>query len=173
MIGLQEGLQILQIVIGSILAWLNFVIVDILMGLPEAPGVKGAEAIGRSVERRGGDISGGYFMGNIVCSPDASAGTLLASSGYYCLGGPEGGLVAALAVYLGNRLCADPGYAGTLGSLTATVLVTLYDKVLGMDPINFVAGMVIAITTIHGIDHPRASRLIGDIARRMGRGAEK
>ncbi len=161
---------VVEIATGLALAWLNFVTVDILMGLPEAPGVKGAGAIGRAVERRGGDLAGGYFMGNIVCSPDASAGTLLASAGYWCLGGPHGGLLAALAVYLGNRLCADPGYAGTLGALSATALVTLYDRVLGFDPINFVAGMVLAITTIHGIDHPIASRIIGDMARRLGRG---
>jgi len=162
--------QALEIATGAVLAWLNFVVVDILMGLPEAPGVKGAEAIGRSVERRGGDIAGGYFMGNIVCSPDASAGTLLAAAGYWCLGGPQGGLLAALTVYVGNRLCADPGYAGTIGALAATALVTVYHRVLGFDPINFVAGMVLAITTIHGIDHPTASRIIGDIARRLGRG---
>ncbi len=151
------------------MAWLNFVLIDILMGLPEGPGVEGARAIAESVEERGGDISGGYFMGNIVCSPDASAGTLLASVGYVCMGVP-GGILAALGVYIGNRLCADPGYAGTTGSLTATVLVTLYDKVLGMDPTCFVAGMVIAITTLHGLDHPRASRLLGDMARRLNRG---
>ena len=70
------------------------------------------------------DLSGGFFQGNILCSPDASAGTLLASIGVYILG-VQGGLIAALLVFIGNRLCADNGYAGVVGSLTMTAIVRL------------------------------------------------
>ena len=75
-------------------------------GLPEQPGVKGARIIGENVEKRGGDIAGGFFQGNIVCSPDASAGTLIASIGYLLLGIP-GGIIAALFVFIGNQHLAE------------------------------------------------------------------
>ena len=77
--------EVIGIIIAAILCWLNFVIVDTFFGLPEQPGVKGAEIVGRDVSKRGGDIAGGFFQGNILCSPDASAGTLLASIGYLVL----------------------------------------------------------------------------------------
>ncbi len=160
--------EIIAIAIAAFISWINFVLIDTWMGLPEAPGVRGAEVIGRSVKERGGDLSGGFFQGNIVCSPDASAGTLLASAGCYCIGVPEGGLIAALFVYFGNRLCADPGYAGTTGALSITCIITAASFV-GLNPEHFVVGMVIAITTIQGIHHPRASILIGKIAKKMGR----
>ena len=115
--------EIIAIIIAAVLSWLNFVLIDTWMGLPEKPGVKGADVIGRSVLKRGGDLAGGFFQGNIVCSPDASAGTLLASAACYTIGTPEGGLIAALLVYIGNRLCADPGYAGTIGALTITAII--------------------------------------------------
>ncbi len=81
--------EILGIVIAAVISWLNFVLIDTWMGLPEAPGVKGADVIGRSIQARGGDLAGGFFQGNIVCSPDASAGTLLASIACYAIGTPE------------------------------------------------------------------------------------
>jgi energy-converting hydrogenase A subunit B len=160
--------EIIAISIGAVLSWINFVFIDIWMGLPEAPGVRGAKAIGKSIENRGGDLGGGYFSGNIVCSPDASAGTLLASCGYYAFGSPEGGVIAALFVYFGNRICADQGYAGTTGALTATVLIwaTSY---IGLAPQNFILGMVIAALTIQGLYHPLSSKLIGKMARTMNR----
>lgn len=163
--------ELLGVVIAAAISWLNFVIIDTWMGLPEAPGVKGAEFIGRSVQKRGGDLAGGFFQGNIVCSPDASAGTLLGAVGCYLIGIPEGGFIAALLVYIGNRLCADPGYAGTTGALSITVIIFLC-SFIGITPAMFVVGMVIAITTIQGIHHPAASRLLGKIAEKMGRHTE-
>ena len=115
--------ELLGVALAAIITWLNFVLIDTWMGLPEAPGVKGADVIGRDVKKRGGDLAGGFFQGNIVCSPDASAGTLLGAVGCYLIGIPEGGFIAALLVFIGNRLCADPGYAGTTGALTITVII--------------------------------------------------
>lgn len=160
--------EIIAILIATVLAWLNFVLIDIWMGLPEAPGVRGAKAIGKSIEKRGGDLGGGYFSGNIVCSPDASAGTLLASCGYYGFGGPEGGLIAALFVYFGNRMCADPGYAGTTGALSITFIIWIVSH-FGITPNYFIVGMVIAILTIQGLYHPLSSKLIAKMARKMNR----
>ena len=160
--------ELLGVAIAAVICWLNFILIDTWLGLPEGPGVKGAEFIGRDVQKRGGDLAGGFFQGNILCSPDASAGTLLASIGCYLIGIPEGGLIAALLVYIGNRLCADPGYAGTTGALSITIIIAL-SSFIGLTPIMFIVGMVIAITTIQGIHHPSASRLIGKIATKMGR----
>lgn len=160
--------EILAIFIAAVLSWFNFVLIDTWMGLPEKPGVKGADVIGRAIKSRGGDLAGGFFQGNIVCSPDASAGTLLASAACYTIGTPEGGLVAATLVFFGNRLCADPGYAGTTGALTITVIIYLA-SFIGIGPEYFVVGMVLAIVTIQGLHHPLASRLFGRIAKKMGR----
>ena len=161
--------EVIVIIIAAILCWLNFVIVDTYFGLPEQPGVKGARIIGENVEKRGGDIAGGFFQGNIVCSPDASAGTLMASIGYLLLGIP-GGIIAAFFVFIGNRLCADPGYAGTVGSLTATLIIFVC-SFLGFTPEMFIVGMVIAILTVQGIDHKRASIVLGKIAEKFNRHA--
>ncbi|OPY24621.1 MAG: hypothetical protein A4E26_00190 [Methanobacterium sp. PtaU1.Bin097] len=163
--------EVIGIIIAAVISWLNFVLIDTWMGLPEAPGVKGAEVIGRNIKKRGGDLAGGFFQGNIVCSPDASAGTLLASIGCYLIGTPEGGLIAAVLVFFGNRLCADPGYAGTTGALTITILIAL-TSYIGLTPIMFIAGMMIAILTIQGLYHPASSKLLGKIAQRMGRYTE-
>lgn len=160
--------ELLGIAIAAVISWLNFVLIDTWMGLPETPGVRGAEVIGRSVKKRGGDLAGGFFQGNIVCSPDASAGTLLASIACFTIGTPEGGLVAAVLVYFGNRLCADPGYAGTTGALSITLIITL-TSFIGLKPEYFIVGMVLAILTIQGIYHPGASRLLGKLAKKMGR----
>ncbi len=159
--------EILGIIFAAIIAWLNFVLIDTYLGLPEAPGVKGADIVGHEIKKRGGDLAGGFFQGNILCSPDASAGTLLASIGYMLIG-IEGGLIAAFFVYIGNRLCADPGYAGTTGALTTIVLIYL-TSFIGLTPEMFVVGMVIAITTIQGLHHPSSSKLIGRIAKSFNR----
>lgn len=161
--------EVIGIIIAAILCWLNFVIVDTYFGLPEQPGVKGARIIGENVEKRGGDIAGGFFQGNIVCSPDASAGTLIASIGYMLLG-ILGGIIAAFFVFMGNRLCADPGYAGTVGSLTATLIIFVC-SFIGFTPEMFIVGMVIAILTVQGIDHKRASVVLGKIAEKFNRHA--
>lgn len=160
--------ELLGVALAAIITWLNFVLIDTWMGLPEAPGVKGADVIGRDVKKRGGDLAGGFFQGNIVCSPDASAGTLLGAVGCYLIGIPEGGFIAALLVFIGNRLCADPGYAGTTGALTITFIIAAC-SVIGLTPAMFMVGMIIAITTIQGVHHPLASRLLGAIAKKMGR----
>ncbi|WP_458453401.1 hypothetical protein [Methanobrevibacter sp.] len=163
--------EVIGIIIAAILCWLNFVIVDTYFGLPEQPGVRGASIIGKDVEKRGGDIAGGYFQGNVLCSPDASAGTLLASIGYLVLGIP-GGIIAAFLVFIGNRLCADPGYAGTCGSLTATMIIFL-TSFIGLTPEMFIVGMVISILTIMGIDQTRASIVLGKIAEKFNRHARE
>ena len=163
--------EIIGIIIATIICWLNFVIVDTYFGLPEQPGVKGARIVGESIKKRNGDIAGGFFQGNILCSPDASAGTLLASVGYLVLGIP-GGIIAAFLVLIGNRLCADPGYAGTVGSLTATMLIFIFSFV-GLTPEMFIVGMVIAILTIQGIDQVRASIILGKIAEKFNRHAKE
>lgn len=155
------------IVIAAILAWLNFVFIDVALGLPERPGVRGAKAIATSIEDYGGDINGGYMMGNIVCSPDASAGTLLASSCFCAFGSWMGGVFAAAVVLLGNRICSDPGYAGTTGALTITGIITA-GSLVGLAPKHFIVGMIIAIATIQAIHHRYSSRLISKIATKMG-----
>jgi len=109
------------------------------------------------VERGGGTLNGGYMLGNIVSSPDASAGTLLASCAVYAAGIP-GGLFMALLVYIGNRICYDPGYAGTTGCVTATFIVYGFTQ-MGFLATDFIAGMVIAILTIQGVSHVHASWL--------------
>lgn len=109
--------------------------------------------------------------GNILCSPDASAGTLMASIGYLLLGIP-GGIIAAFLVFIGNRLCADPGYAGTVGCLTATIIIFIFSFV-GLTPEMFIVGMVIAILTVQGIDQVRASIILGKIAQKLNRHAEE
>jgi len=163
--------EVLGVILAAIICWLNFVIVDTYFGLPEQPGVKGARIIGESIKKRNGDIAGGFFQGNILCSPDASAGTLLASVGYLVLGIP-GGIIAAFFVLIGNRLCADPGYAGTVGSLTATLLIFIFSFV-GLTPEMFIVGMVIAILTVQGIDQVRASIILGKVAEKFNRHAKE
>ncbi len=163
--------MIIGIIIAAILCWFNFVIIDTYFGLPEQAGVKGAENIGEEIKKRDGDIAGGFFQGNIVCSPDASAGTLMASIGYMIMGIP-GGLFAAFIIFIGNRLCADPGYAGTVGSITITVILYL-TSFIGLTPEMFVAGMVIAILTIQGVDQVGASKLLGKIAVKFNRHAKE
>ena len=163
--------EVIGIVIAAILCWLNFVIVDTYFGLPEQPGVRGASIVGKDIEKRGGDIAGGFFQGNVLCSPDASAGTLLAAIGYLLVGIP-GGIIAAFFVFIGNRLCADPGYAGTVGSLTATAIIFV-TSFIGLTPEMFIVGMVIAILTIMGIDQAKASIVLGKIAKKFNRHARE
>lgn len=159
--------DIIFLTIAAVLGWLNFMIIDILLGLPERPGVRGAKTIATSIKEYGGEINGGYMMGNIVCSPDASAGTLLASCCFYAFGSWTGGVFAAAIVLLGNRICSDPGYAGTTGALTITGIIYIAN-LYGLTPDFFIVGMVIAITTIQAIHHRYSSRLISKIASRIG-----
>jgi energy-converting hydrogenase A subunit B len=62
-------------------------------------------------------------------------------------------------VYIGNRICYDPGYAGTTGCITATLIVYGATQI-GFAASDFIAGMVIAILTIQGLSSVHASRLI-------------
>ncbi len=154
-------LTLAHILVAAAVCWLNFIIVDMFFNLPGKGGVVGASAIARHIEAGGGSLPGGTMMGNIVSSPDASAGTLLAACGVYIAGIP-GGLLAALLVFIGNRICHDRGYAGTTGCITATVLVFIF-SLAGFSPAEFIAGMVIAILSIQGISHVHASRLLSRI----------
>jgi energy-converting hydrogenase A subunit B len=154
-------LESLHILIAAMVSWVNFVTIDVFFKLPEKGGVSGATEIGRHIEEGGGALHGGYMMGNIVSSPDASAGTLLASCGVYAAGIP-GGLLAALLVYIGNRICHDPGYAGTAGCITATFIVYGF-TLIGFSAAEFIVGMVIAILTIQGISHVHASHLLSTL----------
>ncbi|HIP17246.1 MAG TPA: hypothetical protein EYG76_02950 [Methanothermococcus okinawensis] len=159
-----EVIELIKLISASIICWINFVIVDIYFGLPKKPGVSGAEVIGNKIEKIGGNINGGYFMGNIVCSPDASAGTLMASIFYYVMG-LKGGLIASMLIFIGNRLCNDPGYAGTIGAITATILLYAFSGII--EPKYFIGGMVIAIFTIQGLYHIGASKLLGNLAKKL------
>jgi energy-converting hydrogenase A subunit B len=149
---------VLNIIIAVLLCWILFITIDIIFRLPEKGGVSGANAIGTTIAADKGSLHGGFMMGNIVCSPDASAGTLLAACGVFVAGIP-GGLIAAVLVYIGNRICHDPGYAGTTGALCATFMVAGFGFI-GIPADAFIAGMVIAILTIQGISHPYASHLL-------------
>jgi len=148
-----------RIVVAAVIAWILFLSLDIFWRLPQKGGVSGADAIGEAISCRGGDRHGGWMMGNIVCSPDASAGTLLAACGVFVAGIP-GGIAAAVLVYTGNRICHDKGYAGTSGALIATIIIAGFMQI-GFFASDFIAGMVLAILTIQGISHIHASRLIG------------
>jgi energy-converting hydrogenase A subunit B len=152
-----------QIVLAAAITWILFVSLDIFWRLPEKGSVSGADAIGSAISRRGGDQHGGWMMGNIVSSPDASAGTLLAACGIFVAGIP-GGIAAAALVYVGNKICHDSGYAGTSGALIATFVIAGCMQI-GFPASDFIAGMVLAILTIQGISHAHASRLIGYIWR--------
>lgn len=156
--------EIAQIIIAFAVSFILYVTIDVLAGLPKEGGVCGAAAIGEAVEKSGGDIRGGYMLGNIVCSPDASAGTLLAACGV-CLFGLWGGLIAAVFVYIGNRICSDKGYAGTAGALVATAVIWGLANAGLIAPQSFIAGMVLAILVIQGISHKYASRLLGKLWR--------
>lgn len=149
----------IRILFAAAICWLNFMTIDLFFRLPRRGGVSGATAIAKAVEKGGGRIHGGFMMGNIVSSPDASAGTLLASCGVYCAGLP-GGLFAAVLVYIGNRICYDPGYAGTTGCMTATFIVYGFVQSGLFAASDFIAGMVIAILTIQGISSVYASKLV-------------
>lgn len=152
----------IRILIAALICWFNFMIIDLVFGLPQRGGVSGATAIAEEIEKGGGNLNGGYMMGNIVSSPDASAGTLLAGCGVYCAGLP-GGLFAALLVYIGNRICHDPGYAGTTGCLTATFIVYGAVQAGWFAASDFIAGMVIAILTLQGLSSFYASRFIAKL----------
>ncbi len=151
--------ELIHILAATIISWVLFVTVDILFQLPRAGGVSGASAIAKDIQETGGSLHGGYMMGNIVCSPDASAGTLLAACGLFVAGIP-GGLAAAVLVFIGNRICHDPGYAGTTGAVLATFVIYGFLQA-GFAASDFIAGTVLAILTIQGLSHVHASAVLG------------
>lgn len=142
-----------------------FTALDIFWKLPGSGGVSGADAISREIVAAGGDKNGGWMIGNIVCSPDASAGTLLAACGYWICGIP-GGVAAAVLVFIGARICADKGWTGTSGALVATVIIWALTTIAGFPTEAFIAGMVIAILLVQGISYRHASRILGSLWRK-------
>ena len=62
-----------RILVAAALCWINFVAIDVFFRLPESGGVCGATAIAQEVEKGGGNLHGGYMLGNIVSSPDYSS----------------------------------------------------------------------------------------------------
>ena len=80
--------------------------------------------------------------------------------------------MAAFLVFIGNRLCADPGYAGTTGCLTATAIIFL-TSFIGLTPEMFIVGMVISIFTIMGISQVKISVVLGKIAEKFNRHARE
>ncbi len=158
--------ELAYIAAAAVITLILFVSLDILWKLPKNGGVSGADAVAREIEAAGGDKHGGWMMGNIVTSPDASAGTLLAACGYWIWGVP-GGITAAVLVFIGARICADKGYAGTSGAVLATAVIWVCHTYAGFPPETFIAGMVIAILLVQGISPTRASRILGSLWRKI------
>lgn len=158
--------QLPYIALATIICLVLFTALDFFWKLPKNPGVSGADAVGKEIEKTGGDINGGFMIGNIITSPDASAGTLLAACGYF-VWGIGGALIAAVLVFIGARICADKGYAGTSGALLATLVIWLLTTFAGFKPEVFIAGMVIAIFLVEGISAKHTTKLIGKIWRKF------
>ncbi|MDR3101766.1 MAG: hypothetical protein LBU24_00790 [Methanocalculaceae archaeon] len=164
--------ELAYITIAAAITLTLFVVLDIIWKLPKEGGVSGADVISREIAAAGGDRHGGWMMGNIVTSPDASAGTLLAACGYYigdhvCSIGILGGAAAAVLVFTGARICADKGYVGTSGTFAATAVIWALATFANFPPASFIAGMVIAILIVQGSSHILASRAIGNLWRKV------
>lgn len=157
--------QLPYIAAATLITLILFVSIDFFWKLPKAGGVSGADAIGKDIEKTGGDINGGWMIGNIITSPDASAGTLLAACGFYIYG-IIGALAAAVLVFIGARICADKGFAGTSGAVIAALVIWACTSFLGFPPETFIAGTVLAILLLEGFSMKHTSRLIGKIWRR-------
>lgn len=154
--------QLPHIAAATAICLVLFISVDMLWKLPKAAGVSGADAIGKEIHKSGGNLHGGFMIGNIVTSPDASAGLLLASCGYFVYG-VIGAVVAAVLVFIGARICADKGYAGLTGAILGTVVIWSFAKYLGFAPEVFIAGTVIAILLVEGISLTISSKVLGKI----------
>ncbi|MDE2522432.1 MAG: hypothetical protein O0X93_04610 [Methanocorpusculum sp.] len=159
-------LELAYITAAAVISLILFIALDIFWKLPKEGGVSGADAISREIVAAGGDKNGGWMLGNIICSPDASAGTLLAACGYWICGIP-GGIAAAVLVFIGARICADKGWAGTSGALAATIIIWALSTFAGFPPEAFIAGMIIAILLVQGISPLHASRALGSIWRKI------
>lgn len=139
-----------------------FVGIDIFWKLPRKGGVSGAEAIGNQIQESGGNLHGGYMIGNIVTSPDASAGLLLAACGFFIYG-VLGAAAAAVLVFIGARICADKGFAGLSGALVGTAVIWAFTTFLGFAPEVFIAGTVLAILIVEGLSLRISTRIIGKL----------
>ncbi|MDE2518086.1 MAG: hypothetical protein O0W93_01520 [Methanocorpusculum sp.] len=159
-------LELAYITAAAVISLILFIALDIFWKLPKEGGVSGADAISREIVAAGGDKNGGWMLGNIICSPDASAATLLAACGYWICGIP-GGIAAAVLVFIGARICADKGWAGTSGALAATIIIWALSTFAGFPPEAFIAGMIIAILLVQGISPLHASRALGSIWRKI------
>ena len=58
----------IRILIAALICWFNFMTVDLIFKLPHSGGVSGATAIAQEVEKGGGNLNGGYMMGNRLFS---------------------------------------------------------------------------------------------------------
>lgn len=157
---------ILYIVFAAIICLILFVAVDMFWKLPKEGSVSGAKAIGKEIEGNSGEVHGGWMMGNIVTSPDASAGVLVAACGFFVWEIP-GAILSIILIFIGARICADKGYAAVSGAAAATILIWLLTTFAGFPPASFIAGMVIAILLVQGISLRHASRILGTIWRRL------
>jgi energy-converting hydrogenase A subunit B len=77
-------IQFIHIVAAAFISFFLFVSIDLIFNLLKSGSIRGVEEISRVIARHGGDKAGGMMMGNILCSPDASAGVLLAARGVHC-----------------------------------------------------------------------------------------
>ncbi|MDD2470785.1 MAG: hypothetical protein PHY67_02960 [Methanocorpusculum sp.] len=157
---------LLAIPIAAVICLLLFGSIDFFWKLPKTGGVSGANSIEKAIENTGGDKNGGWMIGNIVTSPDASAGTLLAACGFYIWGIP-GAIISIILVFVGARICADKGYAGTSGAFAATIVIWLLTTFAGFPPDAFIVACIIAIFFVQGISTKYASRIIGKIWRKV------
>ena len=165
-------IQFIHIVAAVFSSFILFVSIDLIFNLPKSGSTRGVEEISRAIAHHGGDKAGGMMMGNILCSPDASAGVLLAACGVY-VAGILGGLIAAAFVFIGCRICHDENwYPSTTGALLATFIITVSTYV-GISASAFIVAMVINIMLLQGISHIHASHILGRLwLLRKGKGKE-
>ena len=154
--------QLPYIAAATVICLVLFMGIDFIWKLPKIGGVSGANAIANDIEASGGSKHGGYMIGNIVTSPDASSGTLLAACGFFIYG-VIGAVAAAVLVFIGARICADKGYAGLTGALAATVVIWACTTYLGFAPETFIAGVVLAILLVEGLSVKLSSKVIGKL----------
>jgi energy-converting hydrogenase A subunit B len=154
--------QFIHLVAAVFMSFILFVSIDLIFNLPKAGSTRGVEEISRAIARHGGDKAGGMMMGNILCSPDASAGVLLAACGVYIAGIP-GGLIAAAFVFIGCRICHDDNwYASATGALCTTFVVTA-STYIGFSASVWIVAMVINVALIQGIYQIHASHILGKL----------
>ena len=152
--------------IATVLCLVLFIAVDMLWKLPSYGGVSGSDVIGKELEKSGGDLNGGWLLGHIITSPDASTGTILVACGYF-VWGVWGAVITIVLVYIGSHICADKGYAGLTGGICATLLIWICTSFAGFPPESFIVGCVIAIFLVQGISPKHTSRILGKIWRKV------